>query len=130
MNVAQADINTFLAAAEDLQIKGLTQKETKNNKEIFDQDESERGRLDISNKGLSEEGNFEIKSEPSLCQYNDEASNKERELSVSTDHKMENLQGYQSTGFNEEEYHDEHGNGIIYIKSSMMSYNNFCLVQN
>ena len=113
MNVAQADIHTFLAAAEDLQVKGLTQKETKNNKEIFDQDESERGRLDISNKGLTEEGNFEIKSEPSLCQYNDEASNKQRELSVTTDHKMQNLQAYQSTGFNEEEYHDEHGNGII-----------------
>ena len=61
MNVAQADINTFLAAAEELQIKGLTQKETKNNKEIYEQDENEGGRLDISNKGLTEEGNFEIK---------------------------------------------------------------------
>ena len=39
MNVAQADINTFLAAAEDLQIKGLTQKETQNNKEILKKEE-------------------------------------------------------------------------------------------
>ena len=52
MNVAQADINTFLAAAEDLQIKGLTQKETKSSKDTFEkEDESERGRLDFSNKG-------------------------------------------------------------------------------
>ena len=99
-------------AAKILQIKGLTQKETKN-KELFDKDESDRGRRDISNKVLTEEGNFEIKSEPSLCQYNnEEAQNKQRELSVTTDHNIQNLEGYQSTGFNEEEYHDEHGNNI------------------
>ena len=123
MNVAQADINTFLAAAEDLQIKGLTQKETKN-KELFDKDESDRGRRDISNKVLTEEGNFEIKSEPSLCQYNnEEAQNKQRELSVTTDHNIQNLEGYQSTGFNEEEYHDEHGNiHYTYIQVSSMNY--------
>ena len=112
MNVAQADINTFLAAAEDLQIKGLTQKETKNNKEIFDKDQSEKDILDVSNKGLTEEDNFEIKSEPSLCQYNEETLSKQRELSLVTDHTMQNMDGYQSTTFNEDEYHDEHGNNI------------------
>ena len=112
MNVAQADINTFLAAAEDLQIKGLTQKETKNNKEIFEKDESERGSLEVSNKALAVEDHFEIKSEPSLCQYNDQALNKERELSVATDHDIQNIDGYQSTTFNEDEYHDEQGKSI------------------
>ena len=82
--------------------------------------------MDISNKGLTEEGNFEIKSEPSLCQYTDEAPNKQREISVTTDHTMQTLEGYQSAGFNEEDYHDEHGK----IQSSMESYNPFCFVQN
>ena len=113
MNVAQADINTFLAAAEDLQIKGLTQKETKSSKDTFEkEDDSERGRLDFSNKGYTEESNFEIKSEPALCQYNEETLSKQRELSVTSDHtSMQNLDGYQSTGYTEEDYHDEQGNG-------------------
>ena len=106
MNVAQADINTFLAAAEDLQIKGLTQKETQNNKEILDKEENERDRSDVSNKALREAEHFEIKSEPSLCQYNEEAVNKHRDLSLTADH---NIDGYQSTTFNEDDYHDEQG---------------------
>lgn len=101
VNVAQAEINTFLAAAEELQIKGLTQKEK--NKDMFATEGNDSEVLVPPKKGPEEVKTFHIKSEPSLVQYNEEAVGK-RDLIEATDHH----DGYDSTGYiNEEEYHDE-----------------------
>ena len=115
VNVAQADINIFLRTAEELQIKGLTQKE-KNQDSV--EEPSEVRQLDTPMRGRTEE-TLQIKSEPSLCHYSEDTSDKQRELIEAADHNthIEASDGYDSTGFiNEEEYQDEQGKGSVWSK--------------
>lgn len=98
VNVAQAEINTFLATAEELQIKGLTQKDKDKELEAGGKDHVV---LETPETGQPENQHFTIKSEPSLCQYGESTGENKRELVEASD-------CYDSTGYiNDEEYHDE-----------------------
>ena len=107
VNVAQADINTFLAAAEELQIKGLTQKEKK---QKIPSKKSERFYSSRRNQNVSEGETLQIKSEPSLTSYNERTELELRGgLEEFTDAQIGNIDSYDTSELINDKYQDEQG---------------------
>jgi len=105
VNVAQADINTFLAAAEELQIKGLTQKDKR---QKIPGEKSERFGSSGRNQNESERETLLIKSEPSLTSYNEQTPDELRGgLEESTDAQIGNIDSYNTSELINDEYQDE-----------------------